>query len=125
VVRFIKDDNFRCCKSVASGCQVVEKAPRRGNKNLESTRNHIRLWPVLDPPDDDTNPNAWTHELTIGTETLRDLGGEFTRGGQNERAHHARRQTAAVGEDPAEDWQSKSCCLSRARLSDAEKITPL
>ena len=64
------------------------------------------------------------HELTIGMETLRDLGGKFTRGGQNERAHPAWHQTAAVGEEPAEYRQSKSCRLSRASLSDAEKIMP-
>ena len=123
VIGLVEHENLGLVQLHGARRHVVEQAAGGRHENIEAARHGLRLRAGADAADDDGDANAG--EAPIGAKARGDLGGQFARRSEDQRARRLRGGPLRIEQEAVDDRQREGRGLAGARLCDAEQILVL
>jgi hypothetical protein len=119
-VDLIEDEVFHAGEIDVSLVHVIEKATGAGHEDIDTGSHRADLRVFSDAAEDEGFGKA--DVLAVGLEALRNLGGEFAGGGENEDTGGAAHGPLGVVVEGVEDGQRERCGFTGAGLRDSEEV---
>ena len=102
---------------------MVQQTAGRRDQDVQTLLQGPLLGAVFHAAEDDRDPEAQVGAVSL--EAVADLGGQFTRGRQDQHARRARLGGDAVLGQAMQDRQGEGGGLAGARLGDAQQVLAL